>query len=162
MTPELIASRHQMLSSWFREVLRHPEVGHCDLIEPFLCEIKTTENREDLVLGSDGQAYVKLDLGKMGYLHKLQNGRFKPFWAVLRDNVLYKYRSHSDKHPYGQMVCVECDVVEVEYPDGELDYVCFMVLTDKERFIFGTETIEETEDWVDCLAAATFPLTEEE
>ena len=95
MTPELIDLRHQSLQSWFREVLRHPEIGHRALIQWFVSDQKYQINEEEILEAIDGGIYLKQDLGKMGYLHILRKGRFRKKWCVLRNNILYKYKSHT-------------------------------------------------------------------
>ena len=151
-----------MLGSWFRSILQNPKMSSSELVEEFLCEIKYQENVDDIVELEDGQIFIKVDLGKMGYIYSLKNGRFKQFWAVLRDNVMYKYKSHTDRHPYGQIVFTLCDVSEAEFnePGAELTVFCFMVVTEKKKMIFATDTEQDTEEWVDSLAEATYPLDE--
>lgn len=161
MTPELIDQRHQQLQAWFREVLSISEVGNSELIEQFLEDIKLAVNPEDIVTANNGKIYMKLDLGKMGYLWVLQKGKFKRIWCVLRNNVLYKYKSHEDKHPFDQVVFRCCTVTEADYPDGDLGYFCFLIITSKKKYAFGTLSEEDTEDWVDCIAEATYPLEDE-
>lgn len=73
--------------------------------------------------------------------------------------LIYK----KDKHPTGQYVFVTCAVTEVEFQEpDELDLHCFMVQTEKERLIFATESEQDTEEWADYIAEATYPLDEED
>lgn len=53
-------------------------------------------------------------------------------------------------------------MTEVEFQEpGELELFCFMVQTEKERFIFATESEQDTEEWADFIAEATYPLEED-
>lgn len=94
MTPELIDLRHQNIQGWFREVLRNPTIGDSALVEWFVSEFKYKINEDDIVRATDGNLYMKIQLGKLGYLYQLKKGKFKKKWCVLRENVLYKYKSH--------------------------------------------------------------------
>ena len=93
MTPDLIDKRHQMIQSWLNKVLADNVLGHSELVAHFLEEIKL--DPEDDVLDENGNLSIKVDLGRMGYLWLLSNGVFKKRWFALRNNVLYKYHSHT-------------------------------------------------------------------
>ena len=112
MDPWHIDERHMKLQTWFNKVLSHPVLGKTEEVKIFLEEFKLSEtNINNLLqnnannnnnsnnnvnnLSSGDEDLVKLDLGRMGYLYKLHHGQWKKGWFVLRNDVLFKYRSHT-------------------------------------------------------------------
>ena len=98
---------------------------------------------------------VKVDLEKIGYLHKLHNKQWKKGWFILRHNILYKYRSHYEKYPYGQYVWNNVKVKELQADPGakEKMHFCFMVTTDKgKQTIFAASSEEELRDWIQSIS----------
>lgn len=96
MDPQNIDHRHMQLQTWLNKVLAHPELGRSPEVVLFLEELKLDPSQFlDTVEEDNTDLQVRLALGKMGYLHKLHHGKWKKGWFVLRNEVLYKYRSHT-------------------------------------------------------------------
>lgn len=151
MDPQSIDQRHMQLQTWMNKVLAHSELGRSKEIVQFLEEYKLDPANFIDSAEEENNLFVRLDLGKMGYLYKLHSGQWKRGWFVLRNDVLYKYRSHSDRRAYGQYVWKDCTVTEVELPGSQLQdqLYCFMVTTPKnKKFVFATESEEECEEWI--------------
>lgn len=156
MDPQNIDHRHMQLQTWLNKVLAHPELGRSPEVVLFLEELKLDPSQFlDTVEEDNTDLQVRLALGKMGYLHKLHHGKWKKGWFVLRNEVLYKYRSHTDKRSYGQYSWDGCNVTEVELPGGGLRLYCFMVTTpENKKYVFATEEEDECEEWIEAIQSA--------
>ena len=120
--------------------------GHLYVLERFVCFYAYLPHRAQVVTRS-------------GYVQKRgrQNPRFNKYWFILRGNSLSYYTDRSQPYfPRNTIDLASATSAQLTSPNSRELVPEFSVITEKETYLFRTETMDDAKAWVQQIENTIF------
>eukprot|EP01102_Stenamoeba_stenopodia_P003510 TRINITY_DN1358_c0_g1_i1.p1 TRINITY_DN1358_c0_g1~~TRINITY_DN1358_c0_g1_i1.p1 ORF type:complete len:1053 (-),score=361.84 TRINITY_DN1358_c0_g1_i1:129-3287(-) len=149
LSPIVLNQQHMALQTWIQKVLKTPQLASSPELKSFL---ETDKRNVDIIAIAYEEGKIKPGIEQMGYLYYMTRGRWTKRWFVLRNHILYKYKSPMEKNPYRSYNWEGATAMATLKAD-----IHAFVVTDinKRRFYFAAESEAELEQWIDAVVSET-------